>query len=368
MHSIRGLLVTSSVAVVGFVGCNEILDNQRGELVVEEAGAPSDSSVSPSMTAEDGSGSAVVTSVPDAGAATPPDAGDEPPPPPCPTGQESCFGACVSLTDPFYGCGDPGCAPCPGAHGTMACQGRQCVVTACDPGFGDCNASSADGCETDFSLAASCGACNAVCGGATPFCSPSGASFHCTNGCTPAAPLRCGGACVDPSTSTSACGGCDVKCPAVANGTATCAGGVCGFTCQPTFHACGGTCVARTDPTACGAACTACPVPAGGVATCVGDACGITCTAPSHLCAGACVASDDPTACGAACTACPVPPNASATCAAGACGFTCRVGFDNCDANMLNGCETDLTSNPAHCGHCGTACTLLQTCVAGLCL
>ena len=150
------------------------------------------------------------------------------------------------------------------------------------------------------------------------------------------------------------------------NGTETCAAGVCGFTCKPLFHACAGACVAQTDATKCGPACTACPVPAGGVATCVADVCGVTCTAPNHLCAGTCVA-DSPTACGAACTVCPVPAGAVATCAAGVCGFTCSAGFGDCDANAANGCEANLTSDPAHCGTCAKACPAPKTCVASVC-
>ena len=311
MHPILRSLLASSVVAVAFVGCNSILDNQPGELAVgdKSSALPSPSpSPSPSPT-----GSA-------SDAATSPDAGDVPSPG-CATGQQMCFGSCVALTDPLYGCGNPTCAPCPSGHSTVGCQGRTCVVTSCDPGYSDCNHVAADGCETDLSKATSCGACNASCGIGSPLCAPVGASFQCTNGCTPAAPLKCGDTCVDPSTSTSNCSSCNIACPVVANGTAACSGGVCGFTCKPLFHACAGACVAETDPTACGAACTVCPAPAGATATCV----------------------------------------------AGVCGFTCSAGFGNCDANAANGCEADLASDPAHCGACAKPCAGPKVCVAGAC-
>lgn len=358
MRPILGSLITSSVLAFAFLGCNSILDNQPGNLVEgDEAGTLPNTD--PGMPP----GEQPQVTGPDAG--TTPDA-DEKPSPNCPAGQQMCFGACVSMTDPLYGCGDPSCSPCPSTHSTMGCQGRKCVVSQCDPGYSDCNAQPADGCETDLSKATSCGACNAVCGAAAPLCTPSGATFQCTNGCTPGAPLNCGAECVDPLTSTNHCGGCNIKCPVVANSTSACTTGACTFTCKAQFHACAGKCVAKTDPTACGPDCTVCPVPPGGAATCVADTCGIKCTAPNRACAGKCTPPNDPTACGAACTVCPVPPNAAATCAADACGFTCNAGFGNCDANPANGCEATFASDPLNCGQCGKSCAG-QPCVNGVC-
>ena len=196
-------------------------------------------------------------------------------------------------------------------------------------------------------------------------CAPAGATFQCTNGCTPANPVDCGNECVDPNTSVNHCGGCNVMCPVITNSTSQCAAGVCGFTCKAAFHACAGKCPAKTDPTACGPGCVVCPIPAGGTATCASDVCGLKCTAPSHICAGRCV-TNDPTACGLACTACPIPTNASATCAAEVCGFACRAGFGNCDANAANGCEATFATDPLNCGVCGKSCAG-QPCVAGVC-
>lgn len=356
IRNIAGPVTIASVLAFAFLGCNSILENTPGTLVeVDEAGAlpgPAEPGPTPEQPKP---------STPDAGQ---PDSGDKPSPG-CPVGQRMCSGACVSLNDPNYGCGDPSCNACPSTHGTMACQANKCVVAACDPGYADCNKVSGDGCEVDLSLAASCGACNAVCAAAAPLCAPAGPTFQCTNGCTPGAPLNCGAVCVDPNTSTNHCGGCNVKCPVVPNSTSTCTAGACGFNCKAQFHACGATCKLKTDPTACGPDCIACPVPTGGTATCVADTCGTKCTAPSHICGNRCV-TNDPTACGAACTVCPAPANATATCAAETCGFQCSAGFGNCDMNPANGCETTFATDPLNCGVCGKSCAG-QACVNGVC-
>ncbi|HSO35954.1 MAG TPA: hypothetical protein VLT33_25680 [Labilithrix sp.] len=358
MLTLRGSLVTAVVLTISFLGCNSLLDNQTGTLALaEEAGAP------PDLGTTGDAAPAADAAVADT--STAPDVVD-PPTEGCPLGQHICNGVCVSLTDPVYGCGDPSCAPCPSTHGTMACAGRKCIVGSCDPGYANCNAIPGDGCEVDLSKPETCGACNATCGVATPLCAAAGSSFQCTNGCTPSAPLNCGNACVDPNTSANHCGGCNIKCPVIANSISQCTLGTCGFTCKAAFHACGAKCPAKTDPTACGPDCIVCPVPAGGAATCANDLCGISCPAPSHVCGGKCV-TNDPTACGAACTACAVPANAAAaTCAAETCGFTCSAGFGNCDANAANGCEATLATDPLNCGVCGKSCGA-QTCVAGVC-
>ncbi|MDB4946244.1 MAG: Tryptophan synthase alpha chain [Labilithrix sp.] len=358
--ALRSLAVTA-VATLGLValagGCNSILDNNPGVLVVnsEDVSVP-DSAPEP---------------VPDAGAdVSVADAAEDvdsgPESPDCPKGQHICNGTCVSLTDPIYGCGDPSCQPCASTHSTMACQGNKCVVAGCDPGYSNCNGLAADGCETDLAKPQTCGSCNANCAPATPLCAASGSTFVCTNGCTPSAPVNCNNTCVNLLTNTNNCGACNMKCPVVPNSTATCDTGACGFTCKPQFHACAGKCPAKTDPTACGPDCTVCPVPTGGVATCTNDVCGFTCTAPNHLCGGKCV-QNDPTACGAACTACPAVPNAAPTCAAEKCGFTCTTGYGDCNMNATDGCEASLQTDALNCGVCGKLCPAGKACVAGAC-
>lgn len=66
---------------------------------------------------------------------------------------------CDGTTD-----GPRAAATCPmPPNGTVACMGR-CVIATCSEGFGDCNGSVADGCETDVRRSTvHCGACGHAC-------------------------------------------------------------------------------------------------------------------------------------------------------------------------------------------------------------
>lgn len=315
----------AGAVLAALVGCNAILGNDPGVLVVsDEAGTEPepDTGVPPAPIPEPtpgeppppplDSGTVVVL---DAGA--PVDSGGTTT---CAPGQVTCAGACVDAADPRFGCGDGSCAPCVVAHGTPTCTAGRCVVGACDVGFADCNATTADGCETDLSRAVSCGACGAACPAMTPVCSPKGPTFQCTSGCPANAPARCGAECVDLLTSVAHCGACATACPAVDNATTSCTLGACSFTCRPGFRACGGRC--------------------------------------SML--------EDPAACGPACLVCPAVPNGRATCNGQACGGVCEPGFADCDGAPANGCEAALLTSPLHCGVCGRACAS-GVCVAGVC-
>jgi hypothetical protein len=58
---------------------------------------------------------------------------------------------------------------------------------------------------------------------------------------------------------------------------------------------------------------------------------------------------------------------ASATCSAGSCVLTtCSVNHANCDANNVNGCETDLSTDSGNCGACSVVCIPGNTCVPGV--
>ncbi len=63
--------------------------------------------------------------------------------------------------------------------------------------------------------------------------------------------------------------------------------------------------------------------------------------------------------------------HAAASCVAGTCAMgSCFVNFADCDEDRENGCEIDLTGDAANCGACGAACALAQAsaaCVDGSC-
>jgi hypothetical protein len=56
-------------------------------------------------------------------------------------------------------------------HATSECRSGVCTATACEAGFGDCNGSSGDGCETATSMNRDdCGTCGTRCRGMTGTC------------------------------------------------------------------------------------------------------------------------------------------------------------------------------------------------------
>jgi hypothetical protein len=60
--------------------------------------------------------------------------------------------------------------------------------------------------------------------------------------------------------------------------------------------------------------------------------------------------------CGVGCTA---PVGQMAVCDEGVCvpgGLVCEVGRADCDGDVDNGCETDISSSPDNCGACGLVC------------
>jgi hypothetical protein len=255
---------------------------------------------------------------------------------------------------------DGGCASCPvPAHGTSLCVDGGCGV-ACDQDWLDCNGDPRDGCEIDpRGDPRNCGACGARCGPGL-VCDITG---KCASGCSSGS-SECDGGCVDTSRNPAHCGSCANVCPEPANGSATCAGGVCGFSCTAPFRDCddGGAgtngCETNTavDRNNCGACGKVCVAPSGAVVLgCVGG-CVYQCGGPPFDCNG-------DLAEGGACEC--SPPK---VCRAGACqacasiGVTCVLTSECCQDKGPTQCS------PA--GSCCTArngaCTLPGYCCPGL--
>ena len=73
------------------------------------------------------------------------------------------------------------------------------------------------------------------------------------------------------------------------------------------------------------------------------------------------------------CNACDQPCSAVEhgvpSCTNGACGIgSCDEGFDDCDGKPFNGCEVDLGTDVDHCGDCETVCASEETCTGGICI
>lgn len=162
--------------------------------------------------------------------------------------------------------------------------------------------------------------------------------------CAPADSCHAKGAC-DPRT-----GACDspalpdgTKCPVV-NASATCKAGACQLVaCDEGWRDANGKIEDGCEEKFAGCDC--------------GGECGIDLSKDVKNCG----------ACGNVCEA----KNGTPSCVAGACGVAaCNRGFADCNKFSIDGCETDLLGDAAHCGACLNKCVAqngIPSCVQGAC-
>jgi hypothetical protein len=334
-------------------------------------------------------------------------------PPLCPAGFDRCAGgACLDTRTSTDHCGACNNV-CALANAVPACEGGRCVPAACNPGFADCDGDPTNGCETSTqSSLAHCGRCNNACptAGGTSVCRDGVCRVGaCAGGFASCDGNDANGCETDTRSSLEHCGACRRPCVR-ANATARCTAGLCAVgACGPGFANCDGNDAngCETDLRSSLAHCGACAIRCagiGGTPACIAGSCRITCdtgrgncdgdaangcetdlqTAPAHCgaCGSACPAGQSCsrgrcmagcasglTACGPACVdlandpancsacrlTCAGATNAASTCRSSRCGFTCLPGFDNCDGNPANGCESSLATVD-HCGRCGLRC------------
>lgn len=304
----------------------------------------------------------------------------------------SCLAACSKTSD---SASSTICSPaCP--------TGTHCIETGCV----------ADAPPPDLAtppLDGGAGGCSPACGGTTPVCNASGQCVACAVdkdcpagqrcraagsitacvlGCTddsrcagvgPGVQRCCGGACTDVNTDPGNCGSCGGAC-AAAHATPACAAGACvpgACTapwadcnkdpidgCETNLHADAASCGA------CGAACA----PKNGRGAC-SDSCYIaSCDFGFDDCNGdvadGCETSvlSDAKHCGSCGNSCPRPPHAAATCQNAACRLTtCDPGFADCNGDPRDGCETNIFVDKSNCGACGNTCGNQQVCQNGAC-
>jgi hypothetical protein len=85
--------------------------------------------------------------------------------------------------------------------------------------------------------------------------------------------------------------------------------------------------------------------------------------AESRCCGGACIDPTSDAACGATCEVCEL----NETCMDGD-GCDCRPGFENCD-DAIPGCETNIETDPLHCGRCNAPCPSgTPACIGRVCM
>lgn len=262
----------------------------------------------------------------------------------CPANYGNCNGKISDVCEADLASDPRNCGACGNTcvaeHGTAACKKGVCVVGACESGYGNCDATSADGgystgCETNLKTSVpNCGACGKGCaiGNAASLCE---AGVCKVKTCT--APYQdCDADGIDCETNTNTdtknCGGCG------ANGVA----------CDTVFPNANGTCKAGA---------------------CVLDQCTANHASCDTSTSNGCETNllTDAAHCGSCPVACKSVNAGSTSCIAGACKPQCATGFGAC-GDPAAGC-TDSLNTPAHCGSCTNACSgSTRFCLNGACV
>jgi hypothetical protein len=266
-----------------------------------------------------------------------------------------------------------------------------CTIAACNTGFSDCDGMPGNGCEVNINSSASnCGAC-----GVSAASLPNVASASCVNGglvitaCKPGYSdcdhIASNGCEVNILTDVHNCGVCGAQVGPFSNvAVAGCTGGVPNIiSCNPGYSNCDGMvnngCEVNinTDPNNCGA----CGVNGAGlpnvaVVSCTGGGLTIVSCKPGYSdCDG--IASNgcevntttDPYNCGqCGVNAAGLQNVATASCTGGIIAITsCKTGFADCDGVVSNGCEVNLNTDVLNCGLCGNDGTKLPNVALASC-
>ncbi|MCS6899297.1 MAG: MopE-related protein [Myxococcales bacterium] len=256
----------------------------------------------------------------------------------CSSGFANCNGnaddGCeIDLKNDVNNCGSCG-NKCNSTNGTAVCDNGVCKISACNPGFANCDNNPNNGCEINTNTNVNhCGACNNQCnssgGGAS--CNGGQCGITCNPGLADCDGNAANGCEVNLATNTSHCGSCGNSCNPVNASSASCSSGACNFSCNAGFANCNGL---------------------------GSDGCETNTTNNTNHCGG----------CGIVC----IPTNAdSASCSNSKCVFQCKPGFADCDNNPANGCETNISSSNSNCGACGNACVIANgvgACQSGQCV
>lgn len=270
------------------------------------------------------------------------------------------------------GCGKS----CVADHAIMACENDKCVNKGCDPGYGHC--SELGGCVSLLNDPKNCGQCGKACGGDTPQC----AGGRCTAQTCDATHADCDGQsnnqCETNLTDAMSCGGCGVVCPAAPHTTAQCRDGRCQIgPCQTGYADCDGDprngCeVALSGLNDCGGCNQPCIVPHG-EPRCEQGKCQVArCDDGRADCnqqaADGCESDlGSPVSCRGCGMSCRGLPNvAASSCGEDGCDLQCQDMRADCDGQLQNGCEADLTAAQS-CGSCARNCTTLPNVTAASC-
>lgn len=144
----------------------------------------------------------------------------------CPDRELPGRGACVSKTNPSYGCGAEACSACALANAAARCANNvQCAIATCQGDHFDCNDMVDDGCEIDLGRdEKNCGSCDNECraaNGATSCSNGQCLIVYCSEPFDNCDGKYSTGCETDLRTSKLHCGACKAPCDG------TCSDGVC---------------------------------------------------------------------------------------------------------------------------------------------
>ncbi len=243
-----------------------------------------------------------------------------------PTCPEICSELCNATDDDCDGVidGSTGATDCTITTPTCDRDAGQCVLAACDPGFGDCDNDPTNGCEVDLTDINNCNGCGNVC--------------TQTNGTPTCKNLVC-----EPDVCDADWGDCDNDptngCETPLDTSSDC--GACGHSC--TFSLASGSCIGSPGARECDIV-ECIPVEFQNCDNDVTNGCEADTTIDSANCG----------ICGNDCTV--GPQVLGGSCSSGSCTYTCEANYGDCTSSV--GCETDLLS-PGSCGDCNTNCNAL---------
>ena len=281
--------------------------------------------------------------------------------PPCPASStcDTSNGTCVPNPVDASVAGDlamPECVPMCMGQAPYCTPAHKCVA-----------------CLTDDNCAAGNLCKNSVC---VPGCND---DARCRAGGMPQTMACCGGQCTDTATDGANCGKCATACNG-GHASGMCAGGVCAFgTCSSGYGDCnmdpkdGCESNLHVDRNNCGKCGTMCSEK-NAIAACA-DGCYLAaCNFGYDDCNGdpmdGCETSvvSDPRNCGGCGMPCGAVAHAKVSCINAACQVTnCDQGFADCDNNAANGCEVAVGTDKSNCGACGNVCGANLVCTNGGC-
>jgi hypothetical protein len=129
---------------------------------------------------------------------------------------------------------------------TTSCDGGVCQWD-CNALTRDCDLVRSNGCETPLNTNSNCGACGTPCpppgvaNVSSPTCSTGTCSWSCSPGWGTCDGNDANG-CETDLTTTARCGACNNACPTTFNGFPTCINSQCGIGCRAGYQNCDGTC------------------------------------------------------------------------------------------------------------------------------